>query len=266
VAGLLATSAIRWLILHVALVREANRQGIVLRYSGLWQERSILLGFALPAAISGLSAAPAIWLGNSFLAKQASGYSQLALFSAALNLKNVVMFLPLLLNNVGMSLLNNQRGENSHVRYRKVFWMNVFITGASAAGGAVFIGIFGTHLLRLYGKTFPEGHGILALLLCVAVIEALGLAFYQIIQSEEKMWLSVLAIGLPRDIILVFLAYLLTPLHGAFGLGLAYGLAWIFYLIVILFAVFRIGLAPRSMRSPMQAAKFARVLEGDLEL
>ncbi len=49
----------------------------------------------------------------------------MALFSAALNLKNVVIFLLILLNNVGTSLLNNQRGQRDRLNYRKVFWTNM---------------------------------------------------------------------------------------------------------------------------------------------
>jgi O-antigen/teichoic acid export membrane protein len=267
VAGLLAGSALRWLILHVALMREAKKQGIFMSFSGFWQERAIFFKFALPAALSGLSAAPAIWVGNTFLVRQGGGYSQLALFSAALNLKNVVIFLPVLLNNVGTSLLNNQRGQNNPLQYRRVFLTNLLLIGSAAITGAIFVGLFGPKLLRLYGKSFPEAQGILALLLCAAVIEAIAMASYQVLQSEEKMWLSLLAVMLPRDIALVALAYLLTPEYGAFGLGLAHLIAWLICSMVIFSAVFRIGLTPRTMPSPLYpSAQLSGVLEGDPEL
>jgi O-antigen/teichoic acid export membrane protein len=265
VAGLLVSSAIRWMILHIAMKSEARKQGITLLFSGFWQERAIFIKFALPAALSSLSAAPAIWLGNTFLVRQAGGYSQMALFSAAVNLKNVVIFLPVLLNNVGTSLINNQRGENNLLRYRKVFWTNMALTGSAALFGAIFIGFFGPHLLRLYGKTFPEGQRVLTLLLCAAILEVLAMASYQIIQSEEKMWLSLLAVMLPRDLALAFLAYRLTPLYGAFGLGLAHLLVWVLCSAVIFCVVFRIGLRPRAT-TPFLPVPLSGMLEGDPEL
>jgi O-antigen/teichoic acid export membrane protein len=265
VVGLLGTSAVRWLILHLAVKREASRQGIVLRYSGLWEERSILFRFALPAALGGLSTPPAIWLGYTLLARQPAGYSQVALFSASLNLKNVVMFLPLLLNNVGMSLLNNQRGENKDDRFRKVFWTNVFLTAGAVVVGAGFVGIFGSQLLRLYGKSFPEGQHILSLLLLVAVIEATGMAFFQVIYSEERMWLSLLAIVLPRDIALVLFSYVFVPLYGGLGLGLAYVTAWLLCATVIFCAVFRIGFGSRTAPVPLQSPSLTHLLE-DLDV
>jgi hypothetical protein len=175
------------------------------------------------------------------------------------------MFLPLLLNNVGMSLLNNQRGENSQLQYRRVFWMNLFMTGASAIAGAALVGIFRTHLLRLYGKTFPEGQQILALLLCAAVVEALAMAFYQVIQAEERMWLSLLAVMVPRDVALVLFAYRFAPLYGAFGLGLAQLVAWLLCSTVILSSVFIIGLKPRTGQPLLQAVPLTGVFEGDSE-
>jgi hypothetical protein len=264
VFGLLATAAFRWLLLHLALRREATRQGIRVCYSGIWQERIILFRFALPAALSSLSAAPAIWLGNTFLIRRGGGYSELALFSAALNLKNVVMFLPLLMNNVGMSLLNNHRNEHRGV-YRKIFWTNICLTTGAVLCGAAFVGALGKYLLRLYGKTFPEGEHILLILLCAAIVEAVGMGFYQMIQSEEKMWLSLLGVMLPRDIALTVAAYWLVPVYAGMGLSLAYLVAWILCSSIIISVVFRMGLTSKDSRIALHTISMVAALESDAE-
>lgn len=266
VLGLLATAVIRWGVLHLTLVREAKKQDIHVHYSGIWEERTILYRFALPAALSSLSAAPAIWFGNALLARQTGGYSQLALFSAALNLKSVVMFLPILVNNVGVSLLNNQRGESHEGRYRTVFWANMLLTGSTALVGAILAAVFGQPLLKLYGKTFSEAQSILSLLMCVAVIEAVAMAFYQVIQSKEKMWLSVGLISLPRDLLFVFLSYWLIPINGAWGLSVAYAVAWCVYLIVAASITLSLGLSLRASHSSPQNPLFVSALEVDPEI
>jgi O-antigen/teichoic acid export membrane protein len=103
-------------------------------------------------------------------------------------------------------------------------------------------------------------------LLCAAILEVLAMASYQIIQSEEKMWLSLLGVMLPRDLALVFLAYRLTPLYGAVGLGLAHLIAWILCSTVIFSVVFHIGLKPRAATPVLHPVQLSGMLEGDPEL
>ncbi len=240
--GLFASALARWFFFHLGLRREAARQCIYPRYSSLWQERQILAGFAIPAAISGISSGPAMWLANAFLVRHPGGYSQLALFSAAFNMKSVVMFLPLLLNNVGMSLLNNQRGAGEEAQYRNVFWMNLKLTGSSVLMGAICVAALGTHLLRLYGTAFTDAYPTLVVLMGAAVIEAIAVAFYQVILSRERMWLSLFMIALPRDAALVVFARFLAPPHGAFGLGLAQFISWLICSVAIFFLAYDLGL------------------------
>ena len=81
-------------------------------------------------------------------------------------------------------------------------------------------------------------------MLLVAVFEGITQASYQVIQSQEKLWLSFWAIALPRDSLIAVLAYYLIPFYGAVGLGLAYVVAWFFALGVVSILAYRIGLMP----------------------
>ena len=56
------------------------------------------------------------------------------------------------------------------------------------------------------------------------------------------MWLSLVCINLPRDGLIVVLAWALTPAWGARGLAAAYALAWTLTLAVIALIVCRLGL------------------------
>jgi cytochrome c biogenesis protein CcdA len=60
------------------------------------------------------------------------------------------------------------------------------------------------------------------------------------------MWLSFLAVMLPREIAPTLFAQQLTTLCGAFCLGLAHGIAWLFCSAVIFTAVFGMGLTPHQ--------------------
>lgn len=222
VVGLAAGYLGQFIVLSFVLRVVARDHGVQIRLRGVWKERSIILRFAIPAAMNGLSTMPAIWLANVWLARQPNGMSQVALYSAATSFRVMVMFVPLLLNNVGLSILNNQRGLGDSRRYARVFWVNfvmVISVAVLAAGG---VAVLGPLLLRIFGGNFDQGTAVLRILLLATVPEAVGIAAYQIIQSQEKMWLSLVAVALPRDVSFALLAYKLAPRLGAQGVALAH--------------------------------------------
>jgi O-antigen/teichoic acid export membrane protein len=203
------------------------------------QERGILLRFAVPAALSGFTTMPALWLANTFLAQQPDGYTQLGLYSAVINLKTAVMFLPLTVNTVSTSLINNHLGEGHKARYRKVFWVNTVITAGSALCGALAVVILGDYLLKLLGAGFEKASGILVVLMLAVVPESLMISLYQIVQSREKMWWSFFAVALPRDAVVCVLAFVLVPSMAATGLAWSYLLASLVALCPVLYFVWK---------------------------
>jgi len=251
VTGVVVSAAVRWLLFNVALRAEAERRGIAIRYRNALGERTIVHRFAVPAAIAGLSTMPAVWLANVFLAQQPGGYGQVGLFTAANNLKNLVLFLPALTNNVGQALLNSQKGHRDQARYTKVFWANTGATATLLITASAAMAIFGKLLLGLYGATFDEAYPILMVLLVAAVMEGMATATYQVVQTQERMWASLFGIALPRDLLLIGGAYFLAARHGGLGLATAFALAAAGGLVATVVAVRHIGLsvsAPKSAR------------------
>lgn len=240
--GLLASSLIRWLAFFVAGAAEAERHEVRPCYSEMWRERAILLRFAIPAAMSGLTLMPAIWLSNAFLVHHA-GYAQMAIFSAALNLKSLVLFIPVLFNNVGISLLNNQRGAGDASRFRALFWANLSMALLTSAIGAFLVAFLAPRLLKLYGCDFGDAYPVVLLLLAVAILETAMNAVYQIVQAHGNMWLSYFGVTLPRDLVLVAGAFVLTGSAGAAGLACAYACAYMVGLLLTIGVSWRIGMS-----------------------
>jgi O-antigen/teichoic acid export membrane protein len=244
--GLVASAAGRWLLYHRALRTAGREHGIFMTYAGLRTERRIILGFAVPAALSGLTSMPALWLANAFLVRQEAGFSQMGLYSAATTLRTLVLFLPALFNNVGMSLLNNEKGLGNEASYRKIFWFNLGATVGIAAVGAAIVSLAGPWLLRAFGREFPAGNPVLLILMLSTLPEIVAVSSAQIVQSREKLWLSLAFIALPRDISIVVLAFFLTPLYGAIGLAWAYTISWTLTMAIVILLVAFLGLNPRG--------------------
>ena len=236
VVGLTISALLRWVIYSVALRRELDSRGIIVRRREGFQERDILLKFALPAALSGFTTTPAIWLGNALLVRQVDGFSEMGIYTAANNFRMMVLFLPTLVNGVSGAILNNHRGQGNVEAYRSAYVLNLKATVISAVAGAVAMALVGEWAMQAFGSAFVATSVkfvILFMALSVA-LESAGIAVYQLISSHGHMWLSFSAIALPRDVLTVVTAYWLTPLYGAAGLAATYAIAFLFSLLVML--------------------------------
>jgi O-antigen/teichoic acid export membrane protein len=239
--GLLASSVVRWWFFRRILQREMAAQGIPFSWSGWRTQRAILTGFAVPAAICGISSMPALWSINALLARQPGGYALLAAYSAAFQLKSIVTLLPYMFNNVGLSLLNHQRGIGDSAGYLRAFWYNVLLGGGAALAGAVILSVAGRPVLRLYGGTFDDAYVPLLILLGSAVFEGFAIGLFQIVQSDGRMWSAFWRVVLPRDLLSILLASLLVDSYGIIGVATAYSIAWFIGSMLILAYVRRLG-------------------------
>ncbi len=243
--GLLVSAALRWFILEGFLRREVRNAGLAALGHGVPRGEAAVIGrFALPAAISGLSTMPARWAAGALLVSSTGGHLEMALFAAASNLRNLVLFLPGLINGVGVSLLNHARRDTRPEGYRRLFWGNMAATGGVTILGAAGMMALGTPLLGLYGPGFQAGYGVLLWLLLGAVLDGAGLGIYQIIQVRERMWLSLFLVALPRDLLLVGLGYALVDRYGADGLAAAFAASSALALVATAWFAGKLGLAP----------------------
>ena len=227
--------------LFCELRAEVRRLSIGVRIRDGFQETAVLFTFALPAALNNLVALPAIWLASALLVRQPQGLDEMALFAAANNFRIIVLFLPNIVNNVGMSLLNNQRGASAERSYRRVFWANIALTGGAVAAGAGFIAFSGRLLLGAFGPEFDDAYPALLILMAATIPEGLALATVQTIQSHGRMWLILLGRVLPCYAVLLFVAVLFSSKLGARGLALAYLIGWSVALASDVLIIWRTG-------------------------
>jgi len=222
VSGLVFGSIVRWAVFHRFLQRELKSNGIVADFKNFRKEREVLMRFALPAAICGLSVGPSQWLGSVALVRQPNGFSQMAVYNAAYSLLIIVLFIPRVADRVAMARINHHRGLRDQHGYRSVFLINLCITLGLALIGSLVALSFGPTLLRLFGKSFvADGSPVLLCFMAGAIPEGITLATYQLLQSNERMWTVMLGVNLPRDFTFPILAVFFAP-HGAVGLAQAY--------------------------------------------
>jgi O-antigen/teichoic acid export membrane protein len=239
----LTVSAFARCVIHTKWLRlESRTQSIIPQYRGSFSnEKAIIYRFALPAAIAGYYSMPMLWLANSFLVRQPGGYGEMALYSAANNLRLLVLFIPNVMNNVGLSILNNEKAKGDIASYHRVFKSNITYMFLVSLVAILVVGVFGQPILQLFGKDFRAGYTLLWLLLISTIFEGLSIALFQYLQSKAKIWLSLSSINIPREAFLVVTAYYLVQSHGGTGLAIAFlgstilGLILHFFLVAILY-------------------------------
>ena len=222
VLALVGTAAFRCLIYNVWLQSELRKHSLRPRFDGLMKEKDIVLRFSLPAALSSYYSLPAIWLASSFLIREKNGAEQFALYGAATNIRLLVLFVPIVINNVGLSVLNNEKGQGDISRYNRVFRLNLGLIVASVIFAGCLVALLGKPMLHIFGKGFGAGEYVLWILLASTLTEGLTIGLHQHIQSHAKLWGSFFGVNLPRETSFVILAFVLVPLYGAVGLSLAY--------------------------------------------
>jgi O-antigen/teichoic acid export membrane protein len=242
VGGLVVGAVIQSIVLAKLVATETARHGIAVEFAGVRSESNLLIRYSVPVALSGLVTLPAIWLGNTLLARQVGGYDAMAVFAAANNFRIMVIFLPSIVNSVSLSLLNNQRGLGHEGRFRRIFWFNVCAAGAVASCAATAVWFAGPWLLKLFGREFIVGYPVLLVLMAATVPESVTNAMVQLVHSRERSWLALRWVTIPGFGTLVLASWLLTPIAGALGLASAYVAAWIVALISTSLLVSRLGI------------------------
>ena len=239
--GVASSAIVQMLLLRRALTAETARQHVV-QTSGDFTERRILHTFAIPAALNGLLYLPAVWAINAWLMRRADGYNQVALLAAAGTFRTFALFVPSILNNVGMSLLNNQRGANDEHQYRRVYWTNVVAGGVLVTSASAAMATMGPWLLGLFGRDFAAGYTIMLTLLVAATMETLTHATLHALRTQERVWTIFFGVVLPCYTTILVVAGMRTPTAGALGAAQGYAWGWTLAFALSLVLVGRVGL------------------------
>jgi O-antigen/teichoic acid export membrane protein len=231
VVGLTIVSIARLLMQGVDVRKKISALGSSTRASDVQGERRLLLRYAAPAALAGLSTMPALWVANAALARSPEGLEAVAALSVALAIRSLVLFLPNVTDSVTTSFLGARLGARDLAGFRQLLLQNVAICTVVAASVAIVLWLVSDWLLAIYGTEYLSASRLLPWLLFSAVTQAGSAAIYQVVSMSGKMWASLFAIALPRDLLFALLSLILAAQHGALGIAWAYAASWAFGLV-----------------------------------
>jgi len=222
VGALAGNAVLVWWLTRSAAVRELDRLGMRAGLSESLEERGIISHFALPGALTGLTAMPAIWIASAVLVRLPHGLGEMALFAAASNFRSIVLFIPGVLSGTAIPALNDAKGRGDVAAFRGIFRSTLGVTVGVTGASALAISLGAPLLLPIYGADFGKGALALAILMGSTVLDGASGIMMGAFQSTARMWTFLFAVVLPRDLTLVTAAALLAPAWGAAGLAAAY--------------------------------------------
>jgi len=219
-------AALNCLLTQVALREECRRNRIIYHYYDFWPERGILLSFALPIFVCGVSGTCADWILNATLVKQPNGFSELGLFNAARQWNTLILFVPGMLAGLTLPVLSNLRAEGNVAQFKKMLVFNSLILFAAALAVAAPAAIFAKPAMGLYGLQFADGWPILLINCVYCILYASSIVVGQAMWSMNLVK-EALAFAIARSLLILLLWNLLKG-------RLATGMAWSYCLTFLI--------------------------------
>ena len=214
-----------WLLCHLALRARAAAANITIRYRNVWSQHTVFTRFSIPATASCIMGSLAMWWCNGLLVRD-RGYAELAIFSAANNLRLAVLFLPTLMARVTSPMLNHLRASRNWCAYVRSFWLALAGNTGAALLVAVTLSLAGKQILRLFGKDFVGTASLVSLLMIAVLLEVTAVNLYQAIFTGGSLW-SHFVVNTVWTFVLVAASRLAIHRYGAPGLAFSYLAAWL---------------------------------------
>ena len=263
IAALTISAAFGLVLCCVAFSGECKHQKILCRYdTSIWKEWPLIWKFSLPATLSTLMVAPAIWLAHTILANQTGGYDELGLFNAANQWRMIVMFIPGLLTTAMLPVLSDTHGRVDQSDFRQTVVLNLRVTWVVALPLTVIAVLLGQPMAELFGKQFAGTTPIIVVLMIATFFNVVNGTIGSALVGAGRMWTGTL-MNMCWAVALLISASLLIPLHGGLGLALSYLFAYVVHTIwVMVYVEFK--LAPTSIAHQWKLILFSSLLLGVL--
>jgi predicted membrane protein len=104
----------------------------------------------------------------------------------------------------------------------RIFRTASVVSFAIVAASALFFAVFAKETLAVFGRGFTSASSELQLMMIAAVAEGVVLGLYMRVQATNRMWTSIFAILLPRDLVMLSIAVAFTSQYGLHAVVIAH--------------------------------------------
>ncbi|MET3908980.1 O-antigen/teichoic acid export membrane protein [Bradyrhizobium sp. S3.3.6] len=254
--GFVAGSTIRCMIMGGATMLALR--SVVIGRSVSWRKvrsemSEEILRFQIPAGLAGFITLPTLWLIPTILTRSTQNFSDVALYSVIFMLKSLVVIPASVISLALQPSAEKACALDQFEEATRIFRASSLAAFAFATVAALFVAICAQKVLTVLGQSFAVAAFELQLMMIAAVAEATAVSLYMRIQATGRMWGSIFATLLPRDLTMLFIV---TAFAASYGLraaivahvaGATVNLIGVYWLSVK--AVGRLGLSSGTVQS-----------------
>ena len=241
-----ASTAVAWALCKYAIREQIEIHKIPQRPVHPMAEWAPLWRFTLPAVLSGLSVVPVNWACNLILVNQPNGYAEMGLLNAAIQWRNIILFIPSVLISVSLPMLTNLGSVGEFGKQRKVLLTNIALAAFIGFSAAALVSLAGKYVMASYGPGFADGRSVLVLQVFAAAIAAVVGIMGQFLISCGALW-SMIYLQIVWALINIGLTWLHRT-EGAKGVATAYLIAYVSHLATM--SVFTLWKLRQQSRLP----------------
>jgi O-antigen/teichoic acid export membrane protein len=189
VLALAAQALLTCVMLALAARSKARQHGIPIRLRGA-REWPVLWRYSLPALLSGIVITPTEWLCNSLLVRHGGGYSEMGIYTAALQWRSLLMFLPIMVVQSAVPVfasVKSAHGPGSE-EFRRLAVVTQNAVVLLVFPVATLLMFFAHGIFRLYGSGYAGGSDILVMTGFLVMMHCAGVGFAPAIEAWGELW------------------------------------------------------------------------------
>ena len=236
VCGLVLSAGVKLLANHVVLRLVTSRVGVSFHAKAGTREWKVLWDFSLPASLAPGLAQGAMWLCMAMLVNQPQGYQEMALYYAANQWQQAIIFIPWALGSIALPMMTNMYAAKDEISFRKILWYNVIACAGISLGVALVLSVLSPFIMASYGEGFAEGVWIFIVLALGGVLAAVCNVLTRAVVSTGRMW-YILAFTVCWALILFLAGLVLIPRYLALGLAVSIVLSYLVRAVWLAFYV-----------------------------
>jgi O-antigen/teichoic acid export membrane protein len=217
IIGLGITYLLQWVLNFFILRSTARKFNIKIRTHKALKDISFLWEFSIPAVFGSVIVSITLWYANTILVSKINGFSEMAIFNAASQWQNIVLFIPMAVSQISLPLFSYSK--NNKIQFVKLIRYNLILNLVVSLILAVLFSIFSKIIMQTYGDSFKEGYPVIIVLTFTAVLISINSVIGQVIAGIGRMWIGFL-VNLIWALIFIALAkHFINNGMGAIGLA-----------------------------------------------